>query len=108
VKWCPVTLRHHCSSGALAALPLQVKNYFNNQGYERWRKIYGQTDDVNKVQLDIRNGHAQTVEKVLKWVDEEGGLEGVTVCDAGCGTGTCVGRAGGYRTEAHALVSLHV
>ena len=32
-------------------------------------------------------GHAQTVEKVLKWVDEEGGVEGVTVCDAGCGTG---------------------
>eukprot|EP00983_Pelagomonas_calceolata_P107397 1159339-Pelagomonas_calceolata.AAC.7 len=55
-------------------------------GYERWRKIYGQTDDVNKVQLDIRKGHAQTVEKVLKWLDEEGSLENVSVCDAGCGT----------------------
>jgi len=65
-----------------------VKSYFNTAGYERWRKIYGETDDVNKVQLDIRKGHAQTVEKVLKWVDEEGSLEGVTVCDAGCGTGS--------------------
>lgn len=73
----------------------QVKNYFNTSGYERWRKIYGETDDVNKVQLDIRKGHAQTVEKVLKWVDEEGGLEGTTVCDAGCGTGEGWAAGGG-------------
>ena len=65
-----------------------VKKYFNTSGFERWNKIYGETDEVNKVQLDIRNGHAQTVEKVLKWVDEEGGVENVTVCDAGCGTGS--------------------
>jgi hypothetical protein len=90
--------------------------------------------------MDIRNGHAQTVEKVLRWVDEgarrctpllllslyahsicgqyslvmgisaaahcgcvhpvcifhlhsgavaaEGGVEGTTICDAGCGTGS--------------------
>ncbi len=42
---------------------------------------------VNKVQLDIREGHAQTVEKVLRWLDEEGGVDGVSVADAGCGTG---------------------
>lgn len=65
-----------------------VKKYFNTSGFDRWRKIYGETDDVNKVQLDIREGHAQTVEKVLKWIDEEGGVEDVTVCDAGCGTGS--------------------
>lgn len=65
-----------------------VKNYFNTAGFERWRKIYGETDEVNKVQLDIRQGHAQTVDKVLRWVDEEGGLAGATVCDAGCGTGS--------------------
>lgn len=65
-----------------------VKKYFNTSGFDRWRKIYGETDDVNKVQLDIRVGHAQTVEKVLKWIDEEGGVEDVTVCDAGCGTGS--------------------
>jgi len=65
-----------------------VKNYFNTAGFERWNKIYGETDEVNKVQLDIRQGHAQTVDKVLKWVDEEGSLEGVTVADCGCGTGS--------------------
>jgi hypothetical protein len=64
-----------------------VKNYFNTTGYERWRKIYGETEDVNKVQLDIRTGHAQTVDKVLRWVDEEGGVKGITVADCGCGTG---------------------
>lgn len=42
---------------------------------------------VNKVQMDIRKGHAQTVEKVLKWIEEEGGAEGITMADAGCGTG---------------------
>lgn len=67
----------------------QVKNYFNTAGFERWRKIYGETDEVNKVQMDIRKGHAQTVEKVLKWLDEEGGVEGTTFADAGCGTGGC-------------------
>jgi magnesium-protoporphyrin O-methyltransferase len=65
-----------------------VKKYFNTAGFDRWRKIYGETDDVNKVQLDIRQGHAQTVEKVLRWLDEEGGVVGTTICDAGCGTGS--------------------
>lgn len=23
-----------------------VKNYFNTSGFERWRKIYGETDEV--------------------------------------------------------------
>jgi magnesium-protoporphyrin O-methyltransferase len=94
---------------------MQVRNYFNTAGFDRWRKIYGETDEVhpglqrrqadpplasasivfawlqvNKVQMDIRKGHAQTVEKVLKWVDEEGGVDGITVADAGCGTGVCV------------------
>ena len=40
-----------------------------------------------QVQLDIRKGHAQTVDKVLSWLSE-GSLEGVSVCDAGCGTGS--------------------
>jgi hypothetical protein len=118
-----------------------VRNYFNTAGFERWNKIYGETNEVsaqartgahyyrptglarppagrgegkpfrprvrhrprlrpppaqvNKVQLDIRQGHAQTVEKVLKWVDEEGGVAGVTVADCGCGTG-------GWPARAHA------
>jgi magnesium-protoporphyrin O-methyltransferase len=40
-----------------------------------------------QVQLDIRKGHAQTVEKALAWLGSSS-LEGVTVCDAGCGTGS--------------------
>ena len=64
-----------------------VKNYFDTVGFERWNKIYGETDEVNKVQLDIREGHQQTVDKVLDWVKDED-LAGVTVCDAGCGTGS--------------------
>jgi magnesium-protoporphyrin O-methyltransferase len=65
-----------------------VKSYFDTTGFERWNKIYGETDEVNKVQLDIRQGHAQTVDKVLRWLDEEGGVVGTTICDAGCGTGS--------------------
>ena len=41
-----------------------------------------------QVQLDIRQGHAQTVGKVLAWFDEEGGVAGTPVCDCGCGTGS--------------------
>lgn len=64
-----------------------VRNYFNDSGFQRWKKIYGETDDVNKVQLDIRLGHSKTVENVMKMLTDEGSLKGVTVCDAGCGTG---------------------
>ncbi|KAL6004308.1 hypothetical protein ACLOJK_004857 [Asimina triloba] len=65
-----------------------VKDYFNNSGFQRWKKIYGGTDDVNKVQLDIRIGHAKTVENTLKMLKDDRPLRGVTVCDAGCGTGS--------------------
>lgn len=65
-----------------------VKSYFNTEGFDRWNKIYGDTEDVNKVQLDIRDGHGQTIDKVLQMLDEEGGVSGETVCDAGCGTGS--------------------
>ncbi|KAL9686620.1 hypothetical protein QQ045_031013 [Rhodiola kirilowii] len=64
-----------------------VREYFNNSGFQRWKKIYGETDDVNRVQMDIRIGHSKTVENVMKMLTEEGSLRGVTVCDAGCGTG---------------------
>ncbi|KAI4336392.1 hypothetical protein L6164_014925 [Bauhinia variegata] len=65
-----------------------VKDYFNNDGFQRWKKIYGETDDVNKVQRDIRLGHAKTVENTLQMLKDEGSLQGVTICDAGCGTGS--------------------
>jgi magnesium-protoporphyrin O-methyltransferase len=65
-----------------------VREYFNNFGFQRWRKIHGETDDVNRVQMDIRHDHSKTVENVLKMLKDEGSLEGVSVCDAGCGTGS--------------------
>lgn len=63
-----------------------VREYFNSTGFDRWRRIYGD-GEVNKVQLDIRNGHQQTVETVLSWLRCEN-LAGLSVCDAGCGVGS--------------------
>jgi magnesium-protoporphyrin O-methyltransferase len=66
---------------------VEVKEYFNNEGFNRWNKIYSDSDEVNKVQLDIRNGHQQTIDKVLNWVaNEKNGAK--TICDAGCGVGS--------------------
>ncbi|KAF2925014.1 magnesium protoporphyrin IX methyltransferase, chloroplastic [Oryza sativa Japonica Group] len=67
-----------------------VRAYFNSTGFERWRKIYGSaTDGVNRVQLDIREGHARTVAATLSMLrDSPVPLAGATVCDAGCGTGS--------------------
>jgi len=66
---------------------VEVKQYFDNEGFSRWNKIYSESDDVNKVQLDIRTGHQQTIDKVLNWFAiEENGKN--TVCDAGCGVGS--------------------
>ena len=64
-----------------------VREYFNATGFDRWRRIYGD-GDVNKVQLDIRTGHQQTVDTVLEWLQADGNLEGLTICDAGCGVGS--------------------
>ncbi|CAI9273501.1 unnamed protein product [Lactuca saligna] len=63
-----------------------VREYFTNDRFQRWKKIYEDTDDVNKVQLDIRIGHAKTVENVMKMLTDEGSLRSVTICDAECGT----------------------
>uniref|UniRef100_A0A453QJJ3 Magnesium-protoporphyrin IX methyltransferase C-terminal domain-containing protein n=1 Tax=Aegilops tauschii subsp. strangulata TaxID=200361 RepID=A0A453QJJ3_AEGTS len=68
-----------------------VRAYFNSTGFERWRRIYDPaTDDVNRVQLDIREGHAQTVAATLAMLRDapDVPLAGATVCDAGCGTGS--------------------
>ena len=42
----------------------------------------------NFLQLDIRNGHDQTIQKILDWVKEDGDIAGKTVCDCGCGVGS--------------------
>ena len=65
-----------------------VKDYFNQKGFDRWRRIYGETDDVNKVQKKIREGHQQTIDTVVGWLQDEGNLSELTICDAGCGVGS--------------------
>ncbi|NJO43337.1 MAG: magnesium protoporphyrin IX methyltransferase [Cyanobacteria bacterium CRU_2_1] len=64
-----------------------VRNYFNATGFDRWRRIYGD-GEVNKVQLDIRAGHQQTIDTVLKWLKSDDNLADLTICDAGCGVGS--------------------
>lgn len=66
----------------------EVREYFNNEGFSRWNKIYSDSDEVNDVQLDIRNGHDQTIQKILNWVEADGDIKGKTVCDCGCGVGS--------------------
>jgi magnesium-protoporphyrin O-methyltransferase len=65
-----------------------VREYFNQTGFDRWRRIYGD-GEVSKIQLDIRTGHQQTVDTVLEWLatDNQHGSE-LTICDAGCGVGS--------------------
>ncbi|MBW4471089.1 MAG: magnesium protoporphyrin IX methyltransferase [Stenomitos rutilans HA7619-LM2] len=64
-----------------------VREYFNATGFDRWRRIYGD-GEVNKVQLDIRTGHQQTVDTVLSWLQADGNLAQLSICDAGCGVGS--------------------
>jgi magnesium-protoporphyrin O-methyltransferase len=64
-----------------------VREYFNASGFERWQRIYG-NGEVNKVQQDIRVGHQQTIDKVIAWLEADGNLEELTICDAGCGVGS--------------------
>lgn len=64
-----------------------VREYFNAKGFDRWRRIYGD-GDVNKVQMGIRQGHQKTVDSVMTWLKADGNLQGMTVCDAGCGVGS--------------------
>ncbi|MEH2042317.1 magnesium protoporphyrin IX methyltransferase [Nostoc sp.] len=64
-----------------------VREYFNSTGFDRWKRIYGD-GEVNKVQLDIRNGHQQTVDTVLGWLKADNNLSELSICDAGCGVGS--------------------
>lgn len=65
----------------------EVEEYFNKEGFSRWNKIYSDSEEVNAVQLDIRVGHQQTVDKILGWIENEDNSK-KSVCDAGCGVGT--------------------
>ena len=66
----------------------EVREYFNTEGFNRWNKIYSESDDVNTVQLDIRNGHDQTIQKIINWIKADNDIAGQTVCDCGCGVGS--------------------
>jgi magnesium-protoporphyrin O-methyltransferase len=64
-----------------------VREYFNSTGFDRWQRIYGD-GEVNKVQLDIRTGHQQTVDNVIGWLKADNNLPSLSICDAGCGVGS--------------------
>ena len=66
----------------------EVKGYFETTGFERWNRIYSTSDDVNRVQRNIRIGHQKTVDNVLAWLQEDGDLASRSFCDAGCGVGS--------------------
>ena len=66
----------------------EVANYFNGMGFDRWNRIYSNSDEVNKVQRNIRIGHQKTVDEVLSWIQESKGFQEMSVCDAGCGVGS--------------------
>ena len=66
----------------------EVKGYFESTGFDRWNRIYSDSDDVNKVQRNIRIGHQKTVDEVLAWIKDSDKLKDVSFCDAGCGVGS--------------------
>lgn len=66
----------------------EVKGYFETTGFDRWNRIYSESDNVNKVQRNIRIGHQKTVDEVLAWIKESGELNNASFCDAGCGVGS--------------------
>jgi magnesium-protoporphyrin O-methyltransferase len=85
-----------CSCSTTSALFLsqtvddktEVREYFNTEGFSRWNKIYSDSDEVNSVQLDIRNGHDQTIRKIIQWIESDADISGKTVKDCGCGVGS--------------------
>jgi magnesium-protoporphyrin O-methyltransferase len=76
------------SPDAKAAEKVEVKSYFETTGFERWNRIYSDSDEINNVQRNIRLGHQKTVDEVLAWLQESGDLAKRSFCDAGCGVGS--------------------
>ena len=75
-------------ASAKQAEKAEVQAYFESTGFERWNRIYSDSEEVNKVQRNIRIGHQKTVDAVLAWLQEQGNLAGRSFCDAGCGVGS--------------------
>ena len=78
----------NASAAEKAAEKAEVKGYFETTGFDRWNRIYSDSDDVNNVQRNIRIGHQKTVDNVLAWLQEQGNLANRSFCDAGCGVGS--------------------
>jgi magnesium-protoporphyrin O-methyltransferase len=66
----------------------EVQAYFESTGFDRWNRIYSDSEEVNRVQRNIRLGHQKTVDAVLAWLQQQGDLGGRSFCDAGCGVGS--------------------
>ena len=66
----------------------EVTEYFNGTGFDRWNRIYSESDDVNNVQKNIRIGHQKTVDDVLVWLKEYDNIKDRSFCDVGCGVGS--------------------
>ena len=66
----------------------EVTDYFNGTGFDRWKRIYSQSDDVNTVQKNIRKGHQKTVDDVIVWLNDYPDLDKINFCDVGCGVGS--------------------
>ena len=66
----------------------EVTEYFNGTGFDRWNRIYSESDDVNNVQKNIRIGHQKTVDDVLIWLREYNNIKDRSFCDVGCGVGS--------------------
>ena len=67
---------------------IEVASYFNGMGFDRWRRIYSDRNDINIVQKNIRIGHQKTVDDVISWIKDSGQIATKTFCDAGCGVGS--------------------
>ncbi len=67
---------------------IEVKDYFNGTGFDRWKRIYSKSDDVNTVQRNIRIGHQKTVDDVIEWITRYPENDRGSFCDAGCGVGS--------------------
>jgi magnesium-protoporphyrin O-methyltransferase len=65
----------------------EVQRYFEEQGFERWRRIYVETGG-SAFQRPVRSGHERTIATALSWLGASQGLAGKTIWDAGCGAGS--------------------
>src|SRR5215212_10228287 len=64
----------------------QVKRYFEERGFDRFKKVYVETGG-SFFQRQVRRGHERAIAEVLAWLGASRGLAGMTICDAGCGAG---------------------